>query len=366
MIKYLLFFLLLLQTGLYAKSAFLKMCEHPTPSQLMTLNAFAGPASTTPLSKERCKELNEATLEGGGIDLCHKNLTDLTPLRYFTHIEHIDITDNNITDLSPLAGLKHLQELEIAWNPISDISPIKNLKLKKLTIASNRHRPGYRWGSYGSAIGVKVNLSSISNMSSLEALWINGDNEKVPDLSKLTHLTFLYLAGLDMPDLCSFKNAKKLKTLWLSYDENLTSLKCVENFKNLTELKLFDLAITDLSPLTTLQKLKELKLEKMPVSDIRPLAKLKSLEDLTFFKTKIKYLSPLKESKSLKYITNENKYKLFSGYALSGGLQAWWQTVGDRSLAHCSPIDMTEIREGISCFKKDGTLKPWWKRMLRQ
>jgi len=368
MIKSLFLVLLLLQTALFAKSGFMKMCEHPTASQLRTLNAFSDSPPNDPISKERCKQINEGILEGSitSIHLLHKKISDLSPLSYLKDLKHIDINDNNITDLSPLAKLTKLKKLDITGNPISDISVLKNFKLTKLRIFSNIPKPGYSPGSRGSVIGVKVDLTPLSNMTTLEDLRVYGSGESVPNLTKLVHLTSLSLFGLNMKNLCTIKNSTKIKDLSLGSNNNLSSLKCIENFKNLVTLDIFNCPITDLSPLQNLPKLKTITFEKMPVSDIRPLAKLKSLEDLTFFQTKIKYLSPLNASKSLLYITDENRFKLFTTHILTGGLQMWMETVTHRSLAHCSPIDITELREGISCFEKDGTLKPWWKRMLRQ
>lgn len=366
MIKSLFLVLLLLQTALYAKSGFMKMCEHPTASQLVTLKAMAKSNYIHKFTLKKCKLLEEKMNLYASIRLDNKKITDITPLRYFKQLERISIADNNITDLSPLAKLTKLKELDISGNPISDISVLKNFKLTKLDIFSFIPKPGCPPGSSGCIIKVKVNLTPLSSITTLQNLTVYGYDEPVPDLTKLVHLTSLTLASLDMKNLCTIENSKMLKRLSLTGNENLTSLKCIENLQNLKELDILACPITDLSPLETLSKLKKITFEKVPVSDIRPLAKLKSLEDLTFFKTKIKYLSPLNTSKSLLYITDENRYKLFTTHILRGGLQMWMETVTHRSLAHCSPIDITELREGVSCFKKDGTLKPWWKRMLRQ
>ena len=366
MIKSLFLVLLLLQTALFAKSGFMKMCEHPTASQLVTLKAMAKSNYIHKFTLKKCKLLEEKMNLYTSIWLENKKISDITPLRYFKQLERIEINDNNITDLSPLAKLTKLKELDISGNPISDISVLKNFKLTKLRISSTIPRPGHSPDPYGSVISIKVDLTPLSSITTLQDLTVYGDDELAPDLTKLVHLTYLSLSGLNMKNLCKFKNSTKLKNLTLGSDENLSSLKCIENFKNLVTLDIFNCPITDLSPLETLSKLKKITFEKVPVSDIRPLAKLKSLEDLTFFKTKIKYLSPLNASKSLLYITDENRYKLFTTHILTGGLQMWMETVTHRSLAHCSAIDITELREGVSCFKKDGTLKPWWKRMLRQ
>ena len=96
------------------------------------------------------------------------------------------------------------------------------------------------------------------------------------------------------------------------------------------------------------------------------LQQVKNLKTFAFYETSIKYLSPLKESKSLEYVMNYSRYKLFTTHILTGGLQTWVETVGKRSLESCSPIDIDEIKAGKSCFEKDKTLKPWWKRMLGQ
>lgn len=369
MIKYILSLILLLQASSLAQSEFMKMCENPTPSQLVTFEKFLNPFRVYPpdkpvkLTVAKCHEFEKKLLTRKGMILNDGNITDLSPLKFFVNLDNIVMRHNNIKDISLLADLKKLKELDIGFNPVSDLSPLKNLKLTKLYVYSNTRIPNS--ASPFDVTLIDSNISALSNITTLEELMVSGNGQPLPDLTKLVHLKSLTLIGLDMHDLCKFKNSSKIKALWLSSNHNLASLQCVDNFKNLERLTIERAKVRDLSPLQNLPKLKKLTLKDVPVSDISPLAKMKRLEELSFFKTKIKYLSPLNESKTLNYILNENRYEFFTKRMLSGGLQSWAQTVGDRSLAHCSPIDIKELREGISCFNEDGTLKPWWKRILR-
>ncbi len=370
MIRYIFPFIILLHISLFAQSEFMKMCENPTDSQLVTLEKFLNPfppihtsGKLVKLTIKKCHKLEKELLTRKGMILNKGNITDLSPLKFFVNLDNIVMSHNNIKDISPLANLKKLKELDIGFNPISDISPLKDLKLTKLHVYSNVPKPNAPAGLYFTPIA--SDISALSNITTLEDLTVSGNGQTLPDLTKLVHLKSLALIGLDMKDFCKFKNSSEIKDLWLSSNHNLASLQCIDNFKNLETLTIERAKITDLSLLKDLPKLKKLTLKDVPVSDVTPLAKMKSLEELSFLKTNIKYLSPLNKSKSLNYILNENRYKFFTKRMLSGGLQSWAQTVGDRSLAHCSPIDITELRAGVSCFEKDGTLKPWWKRMLK-
>lgn len=361
--RYLLLVLVLLQITLFSKSDFMKMCENPTASQYITLQKMLHPDKKLKVTYERCQELERETVTRGGVILRYSDVSDLSPLGFYTNMDEVVLYRANVSDISPLANLKKLEELDIRFNPVTDITPLKDLPLKKLDIYSNKPKPNAT--SFVDVILLAFDLSPLSNITTLEELLVSGGGQTLPDLTKLVNLKSLTLFGLDMKDLCKFKNSKKLKSLSLS-NATLISLECIENFTNLEDLQIRRVNITDLSALQSLSKLKKITFEDVPVSDITPLAKLKSLESLTFHKTEIKYLSPLKESQSLEYVMNDSRYKFFTTRFLTGGLQMWAESLSGRSLEYCSPIDIKEIKAGISCFEKDGTLKPWWKRMLRQ
>ncbi|PHR56508.1 MAG: hypothetical protein COA44_07820 [Arcobacter sp.] len=364
MIKALFLTLVLLQITVLAQSEFMKMCTNPTVSQYSTLQKMLHPDKKLKVTYERCQELERETVTRGGIILRRSSVSDLSPLRFFTNMDEVNLYEANISDITPLANLKKLEELDISFNPITDITPLKGLPLRILHINSNK--PKVSASHKYDVIHLPVDLSPLSNITTLENLRIYGAGQLAPNLTKLVNLESLNLSGLDMKDLCTIKNSKKIKRLYLSSDDNLSSLNCIENLKELENLTIWGSQVTDLSPLTKLTKLKKIHLERVPITDISPLAKLKSLESLTFYKTNIKHLSPLKESKSLEYVMNENRHKFFTMHIFSGGLQSWAQTLSSRSLDYCSPIDIKEIRAGISCFEEDGALKPWWKRILRQ
>lgn len=338
---------LLVQSVVFAKSPFMQMCENPTPSQRFTLEVMSEDEYLGKYSKSLCSKIEKKYSQVIGISLFDTHISDLSPIQFFKQVKYASIQRNNITDITPLANLTNLEELDILNNPITDLTPIKNLKLKKLKINSN----------------AAFDLSPLSEMKSLEDLFLLGDSQNFPDASKLINLESLWLTRIKVTSICLFENSKNLKSLHLGRN-NISDLTCIENFQELETFELRDNPVTDLAPLQSLKKLKKLMLENVPVLDVTPLAKLKSLESFTFYDTEIKYLSPLKESTSLQYITNQNQFKFFTKRFLTGGFQLWYESIGHRSLASCSPETVAEIREGKTCFEEDGILKSWWKRKL--
>jgi Leucine-rich repeat (LRR) protein len=110
---------------------------------------------------------------------------------------------------------------------------------------------------------------------------------------------------------------KQLETLRLS-GRGITTLNAVSGLKQLHELHLHA-PVKDLTPLKRMPQLTDLSLYDVPVDDLSLLASLPNLEDLD---------------------------------------------VDKMQLQRCSPENVRELREGKSCYEKNGTLKPLWKRWL--
>ena len=108
-----------------------------------------------------------------------------------------------------------------------------------------------------------------------------------------------------------------------------------------THLKLSKQSLLEnISALKALKKLTLLELDKVNVNDISALKDLQKLKHLTLYYTKVTDLNKL-SGKNIKL------------NALGNDLR--W----------CSPQDRSDIIDGMSCYEKDGTLKSWWKRLLR-
>lgn len=323
----------------FSKDDFISMCENPSPEQETFLKAMIKERNSSyPLKKYQinytdkdiCEKLSNFKYAP---DLRRANITDISILKYFPETSTLDFYMNQITDITVLKYLTKLEKLELMGNTITKgLDSLEGLPLKSLSIV----------------LGKDVDITPIGNITSLTDLSIYGGN-KNEILNNLINLGYLRISRMNINSLCQLNNLKSVERLYL-YSNNLKSLECIENFENLEYLEIEKNEIVDLTPLIKMDKLKTFAIYNAPVEDLSPLSKLKNLKSVKFSNTKVKYLSPLAESKTIEFAEDGN--------------ERFIEEYFNRSLAGCSAKSMQEVREGKSCFEKDGTLKPFWKRVL--
>lgn len=141
--KKILIFLLLFVNIVFAKSEFIQMCNNPTPSQKVTLEAIVIEDNftfgTKKLDEVSCETLEKYLKHTDRLFFMPRNLNDLTPLQYFKNLESLTISKNDVVDLSPLKNLTNMKKLDISYNPIRDVSVLQNFqKLKSLTLVLDK------------------------------------------------------------------------------------------------------------------------------------------------------------------------------------------------------------------------------------
>ena len=203
---------------------------------------------------------------------------DISPLSFLIHLKDLNFRENRVRDLSPLKKLKKLKELDFYRNWVKDVSPLANLKQLTYIDASCNH----------------INdLSPLSVLSKLEYLDCNANRiEKLFDKNHcLVNLKELYLCKNNITDISSLSTMKKLIKLNLNNNpenycypkkriKGITSIKSLQELKNLTFLSLRGHLIYDISPLDKLTKLEYLILSKNDIEWLRKqLPKCKIISD---------------------------------------------------------------------------------------
>ncbi|MDG1874604.1 MAG: leucine-rich repeat domain-containing protein [Mariniblastus sp.] len=177
------------------------------------------------------------------INLGSGKFNDLEVVKKFPKVTRLVVDKNSIKDLSPLASLKDLQVLSITDNPVSDLSPLAGLnKLEKIEIEGS-------------------NVSDLSPLSGKPLVKINVAHTQV------------------------------------------TNLSVIEEFTNLTELRIDFTDVADLSSVAKLEKLTKLNIQKTLITDLSPLKGLLSLESLDIEDTNITEVTALHQLTSLKWLT---------------------------------------------------------------
>jgi len=316
----------------------MQMCKNPSVTEKYTIdkiidgigssyNKIKGFRKIT--KKNRCKRLNELTKTLEFLFLGNNELTNISPLKYFTKLNHLYISDNNISDITPLKYLINLKYLNTRNNKISNFKALLNLKkLEGLTTS----------GDYLS------NLEEFSNLKLLTRLIIyNPNNVDLKGIENIINLEVLWLIRGNMKSICTLGELTKLKDIEVTevIFKN-EGFSCVNNIPSLKKLILNKAQIKDFSFVNRFENLNKLYINNNGITNIDVIKNHQKLETVIVSNSKIYDISILNTLPNLKY-TKIDDYDAFAG----------------------EPKNLKEIKEGQSCLNKDGTLKSWWKRLLK-
>jgi len=120
-------------------------------------------------------------------------------------------------------------------------------------------------------------------------------------------------------------------------ETQITDLRGLEYFKNLTSLNLSSNAVTDISPLSGLTKLTSLFLGGNPVADISPLAGMTSLRVLSLSGCAAQDYSPLADLKGLEVLMLDNS-TITDLNALSGMTGLTYLSFAHTQISDVSPL----------------------------
>lgn len=312
------------------KEEFFKMCKNPTPSQKITLDILAKRKQIT--YENYCKLLfyrTDTRSFSTGTKIL--NITDLSPLKFFTNLESLRLNNNKVKDISVIKYLKKLKELNLSGNPISDISPLKNLKyLENLNI-------------YATNIEDLSPINSINTLKGLSYGFMkNIHTIDISQIKDLVNLEFLGLGNIKIKNFCMINKFKNLKSFFAPNSTTNQDLNCITNLKKLSRLRLKNAQITNIDFISNFPNMKHLFLNQTNIEDISVLRKLSFLTIVDISDTKVTDASNI--------MPPDRKNLVF--------------TANDTSLIACSPKNTNDLKEGKSCFNKGGTLKPFWKRWL--
>ncbi|XP_044042608.1 leucine-rich repeat and guanylate kinase domain-containing protein isoform X2 [Siniperca chuatsi] len=187
------------------------------------------------------------------LSLPNHNLSDISVLCSYVHLQKLELPHNKIKDLSCVSHMPYLVILDASHNEISiffGFQPPKNLK--EVNFSHNRMTKMKDLSAYSSLSELDLGYNSFSEISGLE------------QCCRLTHLSLAHnkisrisgLDGLPLTHLCLRGN----------------QLEGIEGLENLKSLQVLDLSlnrITSLSGLQNLHLLGSINLEKNLISEIQ-------------------------------------------------------------------------------------------------
>ena len=263
---------------------------------------------------------NEITVEQAdkvtNLDLSSSSISSIKGIEAFKNLKAVNLSSNSITDISPIKDLKNITDINFSFNyglkdisdvkylsnlkkinfcydKISDINPIKDLKnLTEINFSNNdpindklqdniNVLKNANWNLTdlelsGMKIGDNLKLvSKFKNLNHFEA--VSSGIKTVEPLKDLTSLTNLNLESNNIENISDLSKLTKLTNLNLNYNNNISNISVLSNFKDLDDLRIASNNITDISSITDLYKLTVLWLNDNKISNTAPLRNLSDL-----------------------------------------------------------------------------------------
>jgi internalin A len=288
------------------------------------------------LSKPTGNILKSSAEQVGELDLSEREITDITPLKYFTGLRTLTLDSNQITDITALSALKNLEELYLNGNQIKDISSLTNLiNLKKVHLDNNLITDVSPLGKLAgleelSLAGNRVdNINAFGSPNGLKYLNLSSNRiSDISSLSMLTNLTSLFIDNNLITDISPVKNMSKLSQLIASFNK----IKDIGQLNGMPKLVMVSLSWNDISgdiaQLDNLPNIQILELDNNYIEGISSLKYMKNLVTLNIGFNRISDIKPLKELNKLENL--DLTWNMIEDISALGGLTG----IGNLSLSN--------------------------------
>ncbi|XP_038258775.2 leucine-rich repeat and guanylate kinase domain-containing protein isoform X2 [Dermochelys coriacea] len=204
------------------------------------------------------------------------NLSDISILSRYIHLEKLELSYNKINDLSCVSHMPYLLELDASNNELTtyfDFKPPKNLK--EVDFSYNQISE----------------MQDLSTYQSLTKLTLDHNNiEEIKGLEKCHSLTYLSLAHNRITTISGLKNLPiKILCLCSNQIEKITGLEDLKVLQNL------DLSSNKISSLEGLEEHDLLEVINLENNQISELGELEYLEDLPLLRVFNLLRNPVQE-----------------------------------------------------------------------
>ncbi|XP_005291914.4 leucine-rich repeat and guanylate kinase domain-containing protein isoform X1 [Chrysemys picta bellii] len=210
------------------------------------------------------------------LSLSGRNLSDISILSRYIHLEKLELSYNKINDLSCVSHMPYLLELDASNNELTtyfDFKPPKNLK--EVDFSYNQI----------------PEMRDLSAYQSLTKLTLDHNNiEEIKGLEKCRSLTFLSLAHNRITTISGLKNLPvKILCLCSNQIEKITGLEDLKVLQNL------DLSSNKISSLEGLEEHDLLEVINLENNQISELGELEYIEDLPLLRVLNLLRNPVQE-----------------------------------------------------------------------
>ena len=309
-----------------------------------------------------------AMLRLDALEARNAGIKSLTGLEHAVNLRGLNLGGNGITDLSVLSHLTQLTSLRLGGETlssadeisvfVSSLPPLKPVSLPDANLAAAVRE------ALGLSSGEAITTHAMLRLDALEAR-----NAGIKDLTGLEHavnLKRLHLGGAHVSgegyvnsnegyvnsnavtDWSPLAKLAKLPTLNLSSTPGLVDVSPLAILTQLTELSLYNTAVSDVAPLANLTQLTYLFLGDTAVSDVAPLANLTQLTELSLSNTAVSDVAPLANLTQLTYLflgdTAVSDVAPLANLTQLTGLYLWYTSVSDVApLANLTQLTQLEL-----------------------
>ncbi|MGD1907240.1 MAG: hypothetical protein ACFB0C_14765 [Leptolyngbyaceae cyanobacterium] len=270
---------------------FLAWCENQdaiSPAAQQAVSAVLQELVTTDCQDAQTR-LSEVVSLSVGTRFSQENAgsLDLAPLTTLPNLELLAVHNQSIERYSALPNISGLQRF---YFTTADTGIDLSALFQPLAAAPQlRHLFFYVESAYGPSsdapASTALDLSSLSQLTQLSSLHLDGNFSDISPLATLTGLTELHLSSLNL-DLSTLTGLENLQSLSISLS-GISDISPLATLTYLTRLELVNNNIEDLTPLATLVNLTHLNLLSNNVSSVAALAPLDQLTSLTLHRNPI-------------------------------------------------------------------------------
>ncbi|XP_024861402.1 leucine-rich repeat and guanylate kinase domain-containing protein isoform X2 [Kryptolebias marmoratus] len=210
------------------------------------------------------------------LSLPSHNLSDISVLCNYIHLQKLELPHNKIKDLSSLSHMSYLVILDVSHNEICDFFEFQSLQyLQEVNFSHNRMTTMKDLSAYVSLRKLDLDYNSFCEISGLEQCCrlthLSVAHNKITKISGLDSLplTHLCLKGNQIETTEGLENVKNLQILDLSLNR-ITSLSGLQNLHLLGSINLEKNQITEIQELRYIHNLlllEDLNLQENPVQE---------------------------------------------------------------------------------------------------
>ncbi|NPD45500.1 MULTISPECIES: leucine-rich repeat domain-containing protein [unclassified Lentimicrobium] len=259
------------------------------------------------------------------IDLSgQENVVSIEPLSQIQNLKKLNLSKTSIESLEPLYELRDLNWLDISYSKVNSLAPLENNhSLQYLNISNTKITNIVALKETSSLNKLYMNNTPIANINPIMGL--SGLRELQADETSIAKPDFESFITSNPRCLCVYQS-KNLNSWWdglspiwkevfmktqkwdntpntkelhqlikqtelnIENNRNITSIKELENFVFLKNLRISGTQVSDVNSLSKLSRIQTLDLSQTPILNLDVLAELPLLESVNISNTQINYL----------------------------------------------------------------------------